>query len=109
MTNDLIDERFEELHEALSRIKDLDAWSDLKRGEATPYAPPAFQLTDPTPTERRDQIDYFWALARDLYDLLEDRRKTLLSVSQRQTYQQQLFKLETQLRRLTKTETFIKF
>jgi hypothetical protein len=31
MTNDLLDEKFKELHEVFSRIKALDAWSDLKR------------------------------------------------------------------------------
>ena len=107
MTENIVEEKFQSLHETLERIKALRAWQALKCQEARPDQLPVFQFSDPTPVELRNEESAFWYQAQQLRDLLEDRRKILMSVSQRITWKNQLLQLERQVRQSQATDRFI--
>ena len=47
------------LKQSLRQIKALLAWEELKRSEAMPNQPPAFNLNDSTETDLRNELYVF--------------------------------------------------
>ena len=84
------------LRESLQQIKSLLAWEKLKKAEARPSHPPAFQVYDPTETELRNEFSFFLARLADVHGLLDDGSAPT-SEQDYQNARRQLLKLEQEL------------
>jgi hypothetical protein len=94
MTELDVDRRLQNLRESCGRIKALLAWERLKRREDSVSRPWAFQMSDSTPEELKDEYSFFLALLLNTYAVLDD---SSISQAQRQDVERQLAVLEWQV------------
>jgi hypothetical protein len=72
MTELDVDRRLQNLRESFGRIKALLAWERLKRGEANARRPWAFQMSDSTAEELKNEYSFFLAMLLNTYAVLDD-------------------------------------
>jgi hypothetical protein len=95
MTELEIERRLQNLRESCGRIKALLAWEQLKRGEANARRPWAFQMSDSTPEELKNEYSFFLALRLNTDAVLED--SSSISEAVRQDAKRQLAELDGQV------------
>ena len=88
--------RLRTLRESLQQIKSLLAWEKLKKAEARPGQPPAFQVYDPTESELRDEFSFFLARLAEVRGLVDDGSFSI-SEHDYKNAKRQLLKLEQEL------------
>ena len=81
------------LRASLRQIKSLLAWRQLKQAETRPHQPPAFQISDPSETDLRNECSFFLSTSIQMHIALDD---TSLSIAQkeRQSIKRQLARIE---------------
>jgi hypothetical protein len=96
MTELDVDRRLRNLRESCGRIKALLAWERLKRGEANASRPWAFQMSDATADELRNEYSFFLAMLLNTYAVLDDRSSSI-PPALRQDVERQLAVLDWQV------------
>ena len=103
-----IDIRFQGLQASLNKIKALLAWQQLQQKEVRPNQPPGFIIQDSTVDDLRNEYTLFLARAQEIHYILNHKNILPMPEDKRQKLNQQLFKLEDQVKALRATEKFIK-
>jgi hypothetical protein len=95
------------LRASLRQIKSLMAWEQLKQSEARPDQPPAYQISDPTETDLRNEYSFFLSASTQMHNMLNDSAG-VVSKAKLQHLEIQLAKVEQQLHNLNLHRRFYK-
>lgn len=93
------------LRESLRQIKSLLAWEQLKRSESTPNQPPAFQISDPTESDLKNEYSFFLSTLVQVHNILNDGT-LVLPDKYRQSIQRQIYRIEQQANHLNLHQRF---
>ena len=94
-----IEESFNDLEGSLEAMSSLFAWRNLKIAEQRQGVPPSFQIYDPTETDLRIETGSFLEASSNL-----QIRMKRIPASKREPIQKRLSKLESEFRRILRTE-----
>lgn len=93
------------LRNSLQQMKALLAWEQLKESEARPGQPPAFQISDPTEADLRNEYSFFLSTSVQMHSILDDVSVTMHEAD-RQSIKRQLSKIEQQVYGLNLQQRF---
>jgi len=93
------------LRDSLRQIKSLLAWKQLKQAEVRPSHPPAFQISDPTKTDLRNEYSFFLSTSLQMHSVLNDS-SFAVSEADHQNIKRQLTKIEQQVYSLNLHQQF---
>jgi len=95
------------LRASLQQIESLMAWEQLKQSEARPHQPPAFQISDPTETDLRNEYSFFLSTSMQMHNMLNDSA-AVISRAKLRYLKIQLAKVERQVHNLNLHRRFYK-
>jgi len=89
----------ESLENSLKQMKALIAWEDLKQAEARPGQLPAFQVTDPTGADLRNEFSSFLGTLAETHTVLSENAATI-PLERHHEVKRQLLRFEQQAQAL---------
>ena len=107
MSEQQIEAGLQSLENSLKQMKALVAWEELKRAEARPHQPPAFQIYDPTETDLRNEYSYFLSTSIKIHTILREHGASL-SDKTRESIARQMVKIEQEVHGLNLHQRFWK-
>jgi len=93
------------LRDSLKQIKALLVWEELQQSEARPDQPPAFQISDPTETDLKNEYSFFLSTSLQMHSILSDG-SIAIQESDRQSIKRQLARIEQQVYGLNLRQRF---
>ncbi|MHC4658547.1 MAG: hypothetical protein ACYS83_05135 [Planctomycetota bacterium] len=95
------------MRESLRQIKALLAWQQLKKEEAKPGQPPAFQICDPTEEDLRNEYSFFLSTSVQVHHIIHDNA-TDIPEAKLNSLKSQLGKIDQELNKLNLNQRFWK-
>ncbi|MFC1633955.1 hypothetical protein ACFL5Z_03870 [Planctomycetota bacterium] len=93
------------LRASLRQMESLLAWEQLKRAEAKPGQPPAFQEYDPTETDLKNEYSSFLSTSVQIHSILNDS-SSAVAIAELQSIKRQLNRIDKRANALNLHQRF---